>query len=294
MRVVSLLPSATDVVVALGCADRLVGVTHSCDRPVHLGPEAVLTRTAVPRDATSAAIDRFVREAARRGEALYAVDERRLRALRPDVILTQALCAVCAVGESQVLELAGEAAEVVSLTPHTLEDVFADIEAVARALRVEARGAALLAPLRARVTRVAARSERLGERPRVALLEWLDPPFAAGHWSPELVALAGGEEVLGAPGATSRRLDWATVEDARPDVLFVACCGLPTERALRDLSPTLVARSGARRVYAADGQRYFSRPGPALVDGLELLAHALHPTSHPPPDRAPQATRWCP
>jgi len=291
VRVVSLLPSATDIVVALGCADRLVGVTHSCDLPAHLDSDAVLTRTAVPRSASSAAIDRFVREAARQGEPLYAVAAEPLRALRPDVILTQALCAVCAVSETAVLPIADAAANVVSLTPHTLGDVFDDIAAVARALDVVAAGEALLASLRARVARVAARSERVAARPRVALLEWLDPPFAAGHWNPELVRLAGGREVLGVEGQVSRRLGWSDVVEARPDVLFIACCGFPTERALRDLTVDPIARTRAQRVLATDGQRYFSRPGPALVDSLELLAHALHPEHHPLPAGLPPARR---
>jgi uncharacterized protein (TIGR00290 family) len=211
MRIVSLLPSATDIVVALGCGEQLVGVTHSCDLPDHLGPDAVLTHTAVPRDASSSEIDRFVREAAHAGEPLYHVDEARIAGLRPDVIVTQALCAVCAVPETRAREVAVSLprnAEVLSLTPSSLEDVFADIASVANALAVPDRGEKLLAELRERVAAVAERSAWVEQRPRVVLLEWLDPPFASGHWSPELVRLAGGDEQIGEEGVVSRTTSW--------------------------------------------------------------------------------------
>jgi iron complex transport system substrate-binding protein len=292
VRIVSLLPSATDIVVALGCGEQLVGVTHSCDLPGHLGPDAVLTRTAVPRDANSAEIDRFVREAAHAGEPLYQVDEARIAELRPDVIVTQALCAVCAVPETRAREVAVSlpgSAEVLSLTPSSLEDVFGDIASVARALGVADRGEQLLAGLRERVARVEERSARVAQQPRVVLLEWLDPPFASGHWSPELVRLAGGDERIGQEGVASRTTSWEELREARPEVLFVACCGQPTDRAVADLAPGLIARTGAERVFATDGHRYFSRPGPDLVDSLEILAHALHPALHPLPAGLPSA-----
>jgi iron complex transport system substrate-binding protein len=292
VRVVSLLPSATDIVTALGCGDQLVGVTHSCDLPRHLGPDAVLTETAVPQGASSAEIDRFVRDAAHAGEPLYQVNEARIAELRPDLIVTQALCAVCAVPETRARELAvslPEGAELLSLTPSSLEDVFSDIASVASALGVAERGARLLAALRDRVAAVVDRSARIERRPRVVLLEWLDPPFASGHWSPELVRLAGGTELIGEEGVASRTTSWAELREARPEVLFVACCGQPTDRAVLDLAPEWRARTGAERVYATDGHRYFSRPGPALVDSLEMLAHALHPALHPLPAGVPAA-----
>jgi iron complex transport system substrate-binding protein len=292
VRIISLLPSATDIVTALGCGEQLVGVTHSCDLPEHLGPGEVLTHTAVPQGASSAEIDRFVREAARAGEPLYHVNEARIAELRPDVIVTQALCAVCAVPETRAREVAvslPEHAEVLSLTPSSLEDVFADIASVANALGVEERGARLVAELRERVAAVARRSARVQRRPGVVLLEWLDPPFASGHWSPELVRLAGGTELIGQEGVSSRTTSWAELREVQPEVLFVACCGQPTERAALDLAPELVARAGAERVYATDGHRYFSRPGPELVDSLEMLAHALHPALHPLPAGVPAA-----
>lgn len=291
LRIVSLLPSATEIVCALGAAEQLVGITHSCDLPEGVGPLPILTRTSLPLAAPSGEIDRLVRERARRGEPLYVVDEARLAALRPDLILTQALCAVCAVPEQAARAVAG-GARVVSLTPTRLGDVFAAIREVAAALGVPARGEALATGLEARVAAVAARSERARKRPRVALLEWLEPLFACGHWNPELVRLAGGVEALGREGEPARRASRAELRAARPDVLFVACCGLPLERALADLAPDLVADSGAAACYVADGRSHFSRPGPELVASLELLAHALHPELQPPPAHARTALRF--
>jgi iron complex transport system substrate-binding protein len=272
VRVVSLLPSATEIVCALGRAADLVGVTHSCDLPPGVPAPPVLTRTRVPVGATSRAIDAFVRAAARRGEPLYEVDEALLAALRPDLVITQALCAVCAVPEPRAREAAVAVpggADVLSLTP--------------------ARAESLAAELEARVAAVAERSERAAQRPRVALLEWLDPPFACGHWNPELVRLAGGQEMLGREGEPSRRASWSELRAARPDVVFVACCGYPLERSLRDLGPEAEAALGGARGFASEGRRFFSRPGPWLAGSLELLAHALHPALHPLPAGVPPA-----
>jgi iron complex transport system substrate-binding protein len=285
-RVVSLLPSATEIVAALGCAEWLVGITHSCDPPEGAAGLPVLTRTPLPLDAPSGTLDRLVRERARRGEPLYEVDAARLAALAPDVVLTQALCDVCAVPEAAARDAALRVpggARVVSLTPTRLADVFADVRAVADALGVPARGEALAAGLEARAAAVAARSACVRRRPRVAFLEWLDPLFTGGHWNPELVRLAGGVEVLGRAGEPSRRTNACELRAAEPELLFVACCGLSRERALAELSPALVAGSGARAGFVADGRRHFSRPGPGLVASLELLAHALHPALHAPP-----------
>jgi iron complex transport system substrate-binding protein len=294
VRIVSLLPSATEIVCALGRARELVGVTHSCDLPPGLPPVPVLTRTSVPLGATSREIDGFVRASARRGAPLYEVDEAGLAALRPDLVITQALCAVCAVPESSAREAAlaiAGGAEVVSLTPTRLAEVFDGIREVGRALGARARADALAEGLEARVAAVATRSERVRARPRVALLEWLDPPFACGHWNPELVRLAGGVEVLGEEAAPSRRTSWDELRAARPDVLFVACCGYPLERSLRELSPEALAAAGCARAYVSEGRSHFSRPGPLLAASLEMLAHALHPELHPLPPHVPAARR---
>jgi iron complex transport system substrate-binding protein len=291
VRVVSLLPSATEIVCALRRGVDLVGITHSCDLPPGARDLPRVTSTAVPLAGTSREIDSFVRAAASAGDPLYALDEAAIRALAPDLIVTQGLCEVCAVGERSALALAralGDGVRVLSLTPHGLESTFAAIDALGAALHAEAAASALLAGLRARVARVAERSARVNRRPRVAYLEWLDPPFSCGHWGPELVRLAGGEEVIAREGHASRTLDWDEVAAAAPEAVLVACCGLSASRTQRDLAalaaePRWCALEAVRagRVFVADGDSFFSRPGPALVDSLELLAHALHPDLHP-------------
>jgi iron complex transport system substrate-binding protein len=303
VRIVSLLPSATEIVCALGRGGEIVGITHSCDAPPGAAALPRVTRTDVPRAGASRAIDEFVRSAARRGDPLYHLDEALVRALAPDVIVTQGLCDVCAVDERSAFALAevlGAGVRTVSLTPHGLASSFAGILHVGEAIGAASEARALVVSLRARVDAVAARSARVAERPRVAYLEWLDPPFSCGHWGPELVRLAGGEEVVGKEGAASRTLAWREVANAAPEVVLVACCGLDEARAARDLAAlasdplwrTLPAvRAG--RVWIADGHGFFSRPGPSLVDSLELLAHALHPEVHPPHARA-RLARWRP
>jgi iron complex transport system substrate-binding protein len=292
MRIVSLLPSATEIVCALGRGADLVGITHSCDPPPGARDLPRVTHTEVPLGGSSRAIDAFVRGAARRGDPLYRVDEPRVRALAPDLIVTQGLCAVCAVDEHSAFALAerlGPHTQVLSLTPHGLEATFAAIHRTGEAIGARAEAEALVATLRARVARVDERSARAATRPRVAYLEWLDPPFSCGHWGPELVMLAGGIEVVGKEGAASRTLEWREVAGASPEFVLVACCGLDVARTERDLSALAdkphwcslpAVRAG--RVAVADGHRFFSRPGPGLVDSLELLAHALHPELHPP------------
>jgi len=291
MRIVSLLPSATDIVLALGRGNALVGITHSCDLPPGTAELPRVTRTEVPVAGTSRAIDDFVRGAATRGDPLYQVDEARVRALAPDLIVTQGLCEVCAVDESSAFALAerlGNGVRVVSMTPHGLASTFAAIEILASATDAQAEGRALVASLRARVARVGERSARIHERPRVAYLEWLDPPFSCGHWGPELVRLAGGIEAIGREGVASRTLAWQEVAAAAPEVVLVACCGFSVARTEHDLatlagdplwSSLPAVKTG--RVFVADGHSFFSRPGPGLVDSLELLAHALHPNVHP-------------
>jgi len=292
VRIVSLLPSATEIVCALGRGHQLVGITHSCDLPRGVRELPRVTSTAVPVRGTSREIDRFVRAAAQAGDPLYALDAPAIRALAPDLIVTQGLCEVCAVDERSAFALArelGDGVRVVSMTPHGLDSTFAAIEAVGAAIDAKDEARALVSGLRARVARVAEHSARVQRRPRVAYLEWLDPPFSCGHWGPELVRLAGGEEVIGREREPSRTLQWDEVTAAAPEVVLVACCGLSVVRAQRDLAE-LSARSfwralpavRAGRVLVADGHSFFSRPGPGLVDSLELLAHALHPDVHPP------------
>jgi iron complex transport system substrate-binding protein len=297
MRIVSLLPSATEMICAVGLEEQLVGVTHECDFPPRVRDLPKVTRTLIPADAASAEIDRLVREHLRTKAALYSLDLPALAALRPELIVTQALCDVCAVAEEEVRAAACSlgGARVVNLAPQSLSDVLSEICRLAEIAGVAARGENVVAKLRERVDAVEARSRRMRHRPRIALLEWLDPPFSCGHWNPELVRLAGGVEGLGISGKPSQTLNWDEVHAWQPEVVFIACCGYSAERAMQDAArlPALpqwsdlpAVRTG--RVYVADGSQYFNRPGPRLVDSLEILAHAFAPDVHflPPGLRA--------
>ncbi len=298
MRIVSLLPSATEIVCALGLEDQLVAVTHECDYPKAVQRLPKLTHTLIPKESTSGEIDRLVRDQVQRTRALYQLDLPLLKEMRPDLIVTQSLCNVCAVVQDEVraalVGLPGEP-RVVNLEPQSLSDVFVAMRQVAESAGVSAERA--IDSLMARVEAVAARSETLSYRPRVALLEWLDPPFSCGHWNPELVRVAGGVEGLGRERQPSRSLRWDEVIAWQPEVIVLACCGLNTERTLEDV-PLVRSISGWQelpavqngRLYVTDGSQYFSRPGPRLVDSLEILAHTLHPALHPLPKQLPEPT----
>ncbi len=289
MRIVSLLPSATEIVCALGMEDFLVGVSHSCNYPHSVKQLPKLTSTRVPVESDSRAIDDYVRDHLDGHQALYDLDIETLEKVKPDVIVSQALCDVCAVATGEVdaaiAALPGNPM-IVDLTPNTLDDVFSDISRVGDALDVPEMTSHLVASLEERRDRIAEISNGISEddRPGVTFLEWLDPPFNGGHWNPELVELAGGRDLLGSPGQPSTTLEWDAVVESQPDVAFVACCGLSIDRAMEDVEVVRSAdawqslpavRSG--RVYVADGNAYFSSPGPRLIDGLEIMAHAFHP-----------------
>ncbi|HEU4753461.1 MAG TPA: cobalamin-binding protein [Armatimonadota bacterium] len=288
MRVVSLLPAATEIVGALDMLECLVGVSHECDYPPTVAQKARVTRCELHGNALSSGeLDRRVRASLQAGADLYTLDEPVLRRLRPHLILTQRLCDVCAVSHGSVRAFAETLPgppRLVNLEPMRLADVFEDIRRVAAALGVPERGEEVVCRLTDRVERVRARAAAAARRPRCFLLEWTDPLFCAGHWNPELVGLAGGVEVIGRAGEPSRSVAWESVTAARPEVLVLACCGYPVERTLQDL-PHLRALPGwealpavrSGRVYAVDGSAYFSRPGPRLVDSLEVLAEILHP-----------------
>lgn len=306
-RIVSLLPSATEIVCALGLEDRLVGVTHECDYPASVKSLPKVTRTLIPTDASSAEIDALVRDRLGAQSALYALDMEVLERLRPDLIVTQALCDVCAVAETEVRSAAcmlPGAPTVLNLEPETLDEVIACIGQVANAAGVPERAGSLINVLRDRVDAVASRSKAITHQPRVALLEWVDPPFSTGHWNPELVRLAGGEDGLGRPGQKSVTLRWEQVIEWQPEVVLISCCGFTAERALQETAVLHGVRGWEDlpavrddRVYVTDGTAYFSRPGPRLVDSLELLAHVIHPDVHPfqewlvPPLRLTQPAR---
>jgi iron complex transport system substrate-binding protein len=287
MRIISLVPHATELLFALDLGEDVVAVTHECDHP----PEALelphVTRDVLPigdRPAGSSAaeIDAAVRSRTERGEAIYELDEDALRALRPDLIVTQALCPVCAVSYEDVAKLAARLPSrprVIALDPHTLGESLGDIRTVAEATDRRERGIDLIGEIAARIDRVKLAVRRAAVRPRVAALEWLDPVFAAGHWTPQLIELAGGEDVLGLPGEHSIVVPWEVVRAAAPEVVVVMPCGYDAPRALVEAlgHREELAGLGARRVVAVDASAYFSRPGPRLIDGLELLAQILHP-----------------
>jgi iron complex transport system substrate-binding protein len=287
VRVVSLLPAATEIVAALGCLDALVGVSHECDWPPPVRDLPRVTRCAIHGNALpSAETDRWVADTLARTGTLYTMDEALLRELAPDVVVTQRLCDVCAVDYGTVAAFAATLPgppAVVNLEPSSLDDVFDDVRRVAAALGVPERATAVIAALRTRVDAVAAAT---ADRPRrrCVLLEWIDPPYRSGHWGPELVALAGGVDPLGRRGEDAARVAWDDVVAAAPEVLVLACCGYDVARTRADL-PLLAARPGwhalpavrAGAVFAVDGSACFSRPGPRLVDSLELLAELLHP-----------------
>ena len=293
MKIVSLLPSATEIICSLGLEDALVGVTHECDFPGSVRGLPKVTRTLIPTDAPSAEIDLLVRERLSTDRPLYTLDLPTLEALEPDLIVTQALCDVCAVSEDEVraavCRLPGDP-QVINLEPQTLSQVFDAIRQVAEAVGVDRLADEVVGRLTARVETVASRSAAIQERPRLAFLEWLNPPFSAGHWNPELVRLAGGVDGLGQEHQPSRTLSWEEVKAYQPEAVFIACCGFSVERTMDDVR-VLDAVPGWQdlpavrygRVYLADGSQYFNRPGPRLVDSLEILAHALHPETHPLP-----------
>ncbi|MCI0684744.1 MAG: cobalamin-binding protein [Gemmataceae bacterium] len=290
-RVVSLIASATEIVCALGLEEQLVGRSHECDFPQSIRRLPVCTEPRFNVEGTSREIDERVKQTLQDEISVYRVFEDRLRELRPDVIVTQSHCAVCAVSETDVERALGAwpgtgtgiKPRVISLAPQGLDDVWASIEAVADALDVSERGQALVARLRGRIRAIAERAAPLA-RPTVACLEWLDPLMAGGNWVPELVEAAGGINLFGSAGRHSPWMSWDELETRDPDVIIALPCGFDLERTTAEMCcltsnprwPTLRAvRSG--NVVATDGNQYFNRPGPRLVESLEILAEILHP-----------------
>jgi iron complex transport system substrate-binding protein len=287
MRIVSLVPSATEMLFALGVGDEVTGVTHECDHP----PEALdlpkITRDVIGPGLSAGEIDRAVRELTQEGRSIYELDEQMLHRLQPDLIVTQELCAVCAVSYDDVRGIAerlDSKPKVIALDPRTLGEVLGDVRTLAQATDAKDAGVELVQDLASRIDRVKVALRDVEPVP-VAALEWLDPVFVAGHWTPQLIELAGGFDVLGFPGEHSREATWEEVREAHPRAVVVMPCGYDAERALDEAYEFQdeLAELGAERIVAVDAAAYFSRPGPRLVDGLEVLAHALHP------DRVPEA-----
>jgi iron complex transport system substrate-binding protein len=287
MRIVSLVPHATELLFALGLGDQVVAVTHECDFPEAARSLPQITRDVLPAGLSAGEIDAAVRERTERGEAIYELDADRLHELEPDLIVTQELCPVCAVSIDDVRAVAGtipSQPRVVALDPHTLGESFGDVRTIAQLTQTREAALDLVARQRARVDAVRL-AVRKAERTPVAAIEWFDPVFVAGHWTPQIVELAGGIDVLGFPGEHSQQTTWETVAAAGPRVVVAMPCGYDAERSLAEASAQAAAlRSvGAERVVAVDASAYFSRPGPRLVDGLELMAHILHPDLVPEP-----------
>jgi iron complex transport system substrate-binding protein len=287
MRIVSLVPHATELLFALGLDDEVVAVTHECDHPTAALQRARVTRDALPAGLSAGEIDSAVRERTLAGQAIYELDRDALQAARPDLIVTQALCPVCAVSYDDVASIAQELPSrprVIALDPTTLGETQADVRAVAAATGREAEGELLVAQAAQRIERVAQAVADL-EPVRVLALEWLDPPFVAGHWTPQMIELAGGDDVAGRPGEPSQTCDWDTLAAAGAQVAVAMPCGYDAPRAHAEALAhgEQLERLQARRVVAVDASAYFSRPGPRLIDGLELLAHILHPAAVPAP-----------
>jgi iron complex transport system substrate-binding protein len=286
VRIVSLVPHATELCFALGLADELIAVTHECDHPAAARRLPHVTRDALPAGLAARQIDAAVRERTAAGESIYELDVELLRALEPDLIVTQALCPVCAVSYEEVAAIADELPSrprVIALDPHTIGESLADVRTIAQATGRRDEAIELIARSAGRINRVrlAVRGVR---RRTVAALEWLDPVFVAGHWTPQLIEYAGGFDVLGHPGEPSFEAAWETVAAAEPEVVIVMPCGFDAQGALAQAREHADRLAGLRanRVVAVDASAYFSRPGPRLVDGLELLAHVLHPAQVPP------------
>lgn len=294
MRICSLVPGATETLFALGLGESVVGVTHECDWPPEAESRPVVTASLVQTgDLAGAEIDRLVAAAANDGKQLYAIDEERWAEIDADAVVLQELCDVCAVSREGVDRVVGAKrldVDVIDFSPSTLDGVLDAIVALGGAFGADAEAADLAAAMRARVGRVAAALVSVERSPRVFVTEWLDPPYSAGHWVPDMVEIAGGTDVAGTAGEPSHRMRWPDVAALEPDVVILAPCGYDLDRTLAEVNPLDLsahllgtpARQDAS-VFAVDANASFSRPGPRLVDGVEVLAHLLHPDEYPDP-----------
>jgi iron complex transport system substrate-binding protein len=292
MRICSLLPSATEIAFALGLGDSVVGVSHECDFPQEAKDRPVVVRSRIDSAATnSKEIDRQVREQLNNTQSLYTLDLPQLEYLKPDLLLTQELCQVCAVDYHEVEEACfamDPPPQVISLAPGSLADVFDDIRRVAQATDSVSKAESLITSLKARIEHVRDTTATSEHRPRVACLEWLDPIFTGGHWIPEMVELAGGEDVLAQPGQPSAMASWEEVVNQAPETLILMPCGFNIDRTLEEIGVVTSLPGWANlpavtngRVFAVAANALFSRPGPRLIDGLELMAQLIHPELFP-------------
>lgn len=292
MRICSLLPSATEIAFALGLGDSVVAVTHECDYPPEARTKQIVVNSVIdPERNDSGQIDKTIGARLRVKKAVYTIDLSRFREANPDLILTQALCDVCAVDYNEVVAAAQSLArkpEIISLAPSLLSDVLRDIELVGKATRKMLEAEALVGRLRKRIDHVREQASRSDHRPRVACIEWLDPIYSAGHWVPEMVELAGGREGLAKKGEPSLKMDWEKVLEFAPEVIVLMPCGFEAERTLKEIhllyqlpgwSNLPAVQKG--NVFAVNGSAYFNRSGPRLVDGLEVLSQIIHPEIFP-------------
>jgi len=287
-RIVSFLPAATEMAFALGLGNHLIGVSHECDFPVAAKTKPVVVRPALPLETMSLReIDVAVAERIGSGQSLYQVDEKLLRELKPDVILTQNLCQVCAPSGNELtvaLKLLELKPEIVWMSPHSIEEIFGNIRELGQAIGRSDEAEVIIDSARARLQRVAGLTRNATRRPRVFCLEWIDPYYCCGHWLPEMIEIAGGQDALGRKGVDSVRTAWSDIAAWAPEILIISPCGFGVEKAVEQAKCLLqqpgwrglpAVRSG--QVFAVDANAYFARPGPRVVDGVELLAHLFHP-----------------
>ena len=303
MRIVSLLPSATELVCGLGLRQQLVGVSHECDYPNSVIGLPVLTSSRIPEGLDSGSIDHLVTEQLKSDQALYDLNIDVLTSLRPDLIVTQALCDVCAVSGNDVARAVGSLPnnpKVINLEPNCLTDVLDTVELLAEAADCVKQGQIYLRELRYRISQVNDKSSVINrsDKPRVALLDWLDPIFDGGHWSPEIIELAGGIACFGNKREPSQRRSWNDLIQARPDIIFIALCGFNVERSMQDVEDffssqefSVLRDQVGSKIFLVDGNAYFSRPGPRLVDALEIMSNAIHPLIHKLPSNLPVAIK---
>jgi iron complex transport system substrate-binding protein len=293
MRICTLFPAATEIVFALGLGDSLVGASHECNYPAAASKLPSVTRSKVPAGLTSAEIDRFVAAILQDGGSLYGLDTALLDRLAPDLIITQGLCEVCALSSDEVRHALSALAckpRLLSLQANSLAGILDDIRTVAAVLGAPDRGERLVGSLQARIEAIARKTQGLAYRPRVFCMEWVDPPYCGGHWMKELVEIAGGDDALAVRHRPSYRVAWQDVLDFAPEIIVLTCCGFDVERASRE-SRILAGFPGAHglpairnnQVFATDSAAYFARPGPRIVDSLEILAHIIHPEMIPAP-----------
>jgi iron complex transport system substrate-binding protein len=287
MRILSLLPSATEILCLLGLGNELIGVSHECDYPPEVQEKPVITASGISPSLRSDEVHQDVKRHLHPTHSLYRIDEDLLRELHPDLILTQELCEVCAISAGQVRMAARVlegACRIVSLEPHNLNQILDTILIVGEETERRGKAEAVIGDLRQRIERVKSTTRSLGVRPKVFCMEWMDPVMAGGHWIPEIVSLAGGVDGLGGAGARSLRLDWDSVQRYQPDAVVIMPCGYKIQRTLSEVQ-RLASRPGwpdlpavrAGQVYIVNSPAYFSRPGPRIVTGLEILAQTLHP-----------------